>query len=261
MAPRLQIHRHRPLCPDALDESVPLLIQLRQAEIVPDLEPQVGLAHLGQARPVLGADEGGHLSVRDLGHLGVDLGLEELLYRHSTLLRLLGQQPVADELLEFLVEQGIALFLDLGELDPQSLLHLLQGDDLVAHLCRGGRALAPRRLLRACHVDSAEERQHRYRRHDHPPGTCHRPFVFPLRSRLVVPFAPCPATSSTPRPPWCTKYTRGRRLPRSPRLGASILGSAQASGVYSIIQMTRPVNLGDLLDRSRPAAATALRKD
>ena len=45
---------------------------------------------------------------------------------------------------------------------------------------------------------------------------------------------------------------------RSRRAGATARGAALPSGVYSAVQMPQPVNLGDLLDRSRPAGTTAL---
>ena len=61
-------------------------------------------------------DERRHLAVRDIGRLAEHLGLEKILDRDITPLGLLGEEPLADELVEPLIEDLVALLLELGEL-------------------------------------------------------------------------------------------------------------------------------------------------
>ena len=99
--------------------------------------------------------------------------LQELLHRDIAPLGLLGQEPLADELVELVLEKRVALLLELGELRLGPLLDLLDRDDLVADPRRRRRALARRGLLGDGHSrpDTRQQNQEPYPAH--PASTAH----------------------------------------------------------------------------------------
>ena len=146
----LEQDRDLALAPQALHVALPQIVHLLRPQVVPHLEPELLVVHLGQPGLVL-IDERLHLAVRNIGRLAEHLGLEKILDRDIAPLGLLGEEPLADELVEALIEDLVALLLELGELRLDPLLHFLERDDLVAYPRRRRRTLGRVLSLRHGH--------------------------------------------------------------------------------------------------------------